>query len=121
MSSFEPQRGLTAISIACLIALLGFGIFLIFKLAPPYIEAYNVSDALNSLKKDLEIREKSKEEIYTILKKRFDVNDIKSVKKENITIKKSGALIHIQVNYETRVPLFGNIDLAMTFDNALSF
>ena len=121
MTFSETQRGMTAISIAFLIALAGFGVFLIFKLAPPYIEAYNVQDALHSLKKDLDIREKSKDEVYSMLKKRFDVNDIKSVGRENITIKKSGALLNIQVNYEARVPLFGNIDLAMTFNNSVNF
>jgi hypothetical protein len=119
MPSLEQQKGLTAISIAMILAVVGFAIFLIFKLAPPYIEAYSVQDSLNSLKKDLEIREKSKEEIYTLLRKRFEINDITSVKKENITIKKSGQILHIQVDYEVRVPIVGNIDLALTFDQSI--
>lgn len=119
MSSCEEQKGLTAISIALLLALAGFAIFLIFKLAPPYIEAYSVKDSVNSLTKELEIRDKSKEDVYKLLKKRLDINDITSVKKEDITIQKSGKILKVQVDYEVRIPLLGNIDLALTFNHAI--
>lgn len=119
MTSYEAQKGLTAISIALLLALAGFAVFLVFKLAPPYIEAYGVQDSVNSLTKELEIRDKSKEDVYKLLQKRLEVNDVKSVKKEDVTIQKAGKILKVQVDYEVRIPLVGNIDLALTFHNAI--
>jgi Domain of unknown function (DUF4845) len=115
----QTQKGLTAISIAVLLALAGFAVFLIFKLAPPYIEYYGVQDSINSLTKELEIRDKSKDDVLKLLRKRLEVNDVTSVKPQDILIKKSGKVLTVQIDYEVRIPLLGNIDLALSFHPAI--
>src|SRR5688572_16750263 len=118
MSSCEEQKGLTAISIALLLALAGFAIFLLFNLIQLYVESYSVGDSVSSLAKELDIRDKPKEEVYKLLQKRLDINDIRSVTKDDITIQKSGKTLQVQVDYEVRIPLMGNIDLALNFHHA---
>ena len=49
---------------------MGLGVYIILKVAPVYIEALSVGDVVNSLKKELDLKEKSREEIYTMIKKR---------------------------------------------------
>jgi len=87
--------------------------------APAYIEAFNVGDAVTSLRKDIDLRERSRDEIYTILKKRLDVNDIKNVAKEDVTIQKTVNSTTVNVDYEVKVPLFGNIALALSFHKSV--
>ena len=82
---------------------------------PAYIEAYSIGDSINSLKKEIDLRDKSKEEIYRMIQKRFDVNDIHSVGKDDIKIQKTPDAVSVTVDYESRIPLFSNVALALSF------
>jgi len=85
------------------------------KAVPAYIESFSVRDAVNSLKKEGDLKDKSKEEIYRMLQKRFDVNDIHSVGQDDIKIHKTPTELSVTVDYETRIPLFSNAALALKF------
>jgi len=115
----QRQAGLTFLGL--LIILVPFALigYVIMNAAPAYIEAFNVGDAVTSLRKDIDLRERSRDEIYTILKKRLDVNDIKNVAKEDVTIQKTVNSTTVNVDYEVKVPLFGNIALALSFHKSV--
>jgi len=82
---------------------------------PVYIEALSVGDAINSLKKEPEIKEKSRDEIYKMIQKRLEVNNITSVEKEDIDIQKTVNDVKVTIDYQAKVPLFGNVALAFSF------
>jgi len=115
MYSAKNQAGLTFISIIIILIPVVFVAYLIVKAVPAYIEAYSVGDVINSLKKEIDLKDKSTEEIYRMIQKRFDVNDIHSVKKDDIKIQKTSTEISVTIAYETRTPLFSNIALALSF------
>ena len=115
MHSTRNQAGLTAIGIMLILIPIGFVAFLIVKAVPAYIEAYSVGDAINSLKKDIDLKDKSKEDIYKMIQKRFEVNDIHSVTKDDVKIQKTPTEVSVTVDYEARIPLFSNVALALTF------
>lgn len=50
-----------------------------------------------------------------MIKKRLDVNDIKSVEKDDIKIQKTVNDVTVTIDYEARVPLFWNVALAFSF------
>jgi hypothetical protein len=50
-----------------------------------------------------------------MIKKRLDVNDIHSVDKDDVKIQKTVNDVKVAIDYETRVPLFGNVALALSF------
>jgi hypothetical protein len=52
---------------------------------------------------------------YNMIKKRLDVNDIKSVEKDDIKIQKTVNDVTVTIDYEARVPLFWNVALAFSF------
>ncbi len=115
MHRAKNQAGLTLIGLLIILSpfvLLGYVALLA---APTYIEAYSVGDVLNSLKKEYDLKEKPREEIYNIIRKRLEVNDIKSVQKEDIKIQKTANDVSVSVEYEARVPLFANVALALSF------
>src|SRR6266446_5794360 len=72
-------------------------------------------DATNSLKKEPEIKEKSRDEIYKMIRKRLEVNNITSVEKEDIDIQKTVNDVKVTVDYQAKAPLFGNVALAFSF------
>ena len=115
MHSSRNQAGLTFIGVILILIPLGFIAYVVMRAVPAYIEAYSVGDAINSLKKDIDLRDKSKEEIYRMIQKRFEVNDIHSVGKDDVKIQKTPNEVSVTVDYETRVPLFSNAALALSF------
>ena len=115
MHKVKNQAGLTAIGLILILILVGFAVYIILRVAPAYIEALSVGDVVNSLKKELDLKEKPREEIYNMIKKRLDVNDIKSVEKDDITIQKTVNDVTVTIDYEARVPLFWNVALAFSF------
>jgi hypothetical protein len=77
-----------------------------------------VGDVVNSLKKEPDLKERSREEIYTMIKKRLDVNNISSVDKEDVRIQKTVNDVTVKIDYEVKVPLFWNVALALSFQKS---
>jgi len=115
MHRAKNQAGLTAVGLILILIPVGLAVYIILKAAPAYIEAFSVGDVVNSLKKELDLKEKSREEIYTMIKKRLDVNNISSVDKDDIKIQKTVNDVTVTIDYEARVPLFWNVALALSF------
>ena len=115
MYSAKNQAGLTFLGIVLILIPIGLLAYMIMKAIPAYIESYSVGDVVNSLKKEIDLRDKSKEEIYKMIQKRFDVNDIHSVGKDDIKIQKTVNDVTVTIDYEARVPLFWNVALALSF------
>jgi hypothetical protein len=111
----ESQAGMTPISALLLVALASLGVYLILKIAPVYIESYAVSSSITSLKKDFELKTRSEHELYGLLLKRFQINDIKHISRGNIDkkikIKRTRDFFHFTVKYDVVVPLFSNVSL----------
>ncbi len=115
MHRVKNQAGLTAIGLILILIPVGLAVYIILRAAPAYIEALSVGDVVNSLKKEMDLKEKSREEIYTMIKKRLDVNNITSVEKDDIKIQKTVNDVTVTIDYEARVPLFWNVALAFSF------
>ena len=115
MHRVKKQAGLTAIGLILILIPVGLAVYIILRVAPAYIEALSVGDVVNSLKKELDLKEKPREEIYNMIKKRLDVNNISSVDKDDIKIQKTVNDVKVAIDYETRVPLFWNVALAFSF------
>jgi hypothetical protein len=117
MHRVKNQAGLTAIGLFLILIPVGLGVYIILIVAPVYIEALSVGDVVNSLKKELDLREKSPEEIRTMIKKRLDVNNINRVDiKDDVKIQKTVNDVTVTIDYEARVPLFWNIALVFSFN-----
>ncbi|MDH3601413.1 MAG: DUF4845 domain-containing protein [Candidatus Tectomicrobia bacterium] len=117
MHNLKQQAGLSVLPIFFGLLIGGLVVLLGFKIGPLYLEHYGVASSLKSLEKDAGMRRKSAAELMTILRKRLDINDVKRVSREDITIKKQPRQTTVRVAYEVQVPLAGNVDLLVTFDN----
>ena len=115
MHRVKNQAGLTAIGLILILIPVGLAVYIILRVAPAYIEALSVGDVVNSLKKEIDLKDKSRDEIYTMIKKRFEVNNITSVDKDDIKIQKTVNDVTVTIDYEARAPLFGNVALAFSF------
>src|SRR5712691_4555647 len=117
MHRAKHQAGLTAIGLILILIPVGLAVYIILRVAPVYIEALSVGDVVNSLKKEIDLKEKSQEEIKNMIKKRLDVNNISNVDiKDDVKIQKTVNNVTVTIDYEARVPLFWNVALAFSFN-----
>ena len=58
-------------------------------------------------------------QMHTDLNRRFGIAYVDSVEKENIKIIREGGVSKLNIAYEVRVPLFGNLDVVGKFDNTV--
>src|SRR5215475_16214951 len=116
MHRAKNQAGLTAIGLILILIPVGLAVYIILRVAPVYIEALSVGDVVNSLKKEMDLKEKSQEEIKNMIKKRLDINNINSVDiHDDVKIQKTVNNVTVKIDYEARVPLFWNVALAFSF------
>lgn len=111
----RKQQGLTFLSIAFILALIGFFTLLILKIAPIYINHSRVVNAIKAVENTTDIVTKSKSEIKTSLEKRFDMNYVEHVKPDDVTIVAQPGYVRVEVDYERVERIFGNLSVLVEF------
>ena len=106
----------------------GGWIFLIFvvggvvtigtKLAPLYLDHNTMSSILDGLASEQGIVDKRTDDIDDMIRKRFKMNNIRDFDfKKGMKITRPEDRVVVDLNYEVRVPLIGNVDLVAHFDH----
>jgi hypothetical protein len=121
MYTIRQQTGMTPMATFVIIVVVGFGVYLALKIVPLYLEYFNVASSINSLKDDPDLSAKSTSKIRVLIRKRFEVNDVKRVTSQDVKIKKSGGGVIVIVQYEARVSIVANIDLVASFHKRSEF
>ena len=86
-------------------ALLAFGVFSAFKLIPPYLAEYQLSDKMQEQARFAVVNRYSEEQIRdTIFKEAQDL-DV-PIKKEEIKVLASASLVRISLDYTVPIDLF---------------
>ena len=120
MKLISKQRGLTVISSIVIIAVAALFVTLLLRLVPIYIEGYSVYQSLESMAGDSKVATYSNRGIKKRLLKRLNINSVYSVTGDDIYIsKKSGETI-IEVDYEKRENVVGNLDLIVHFKKEIT-
>lgn len=114
----KSQRGITTISILMILALCGFILLIIIKLAPIYLEQFQISAALHGLIKDARVEGASDRDVKTLILKKLQVDNVSIIKSNDIDIKKiSSGKRSVSINYEARVNVMGNVDAVVVFND----
>lgn len=111
------QKGITVLQVIFLALFISFAVVIGVNLVPPYMEHMSVKSALVDLGKQTDIRNKSPGKIQDLLLRRFQINDVKSVKPSDLEIDKRDGEMHLSLRYEVRVHLIGNLDAIVVFDD----
>ena len=75
---------------------------------------------VESLKNEHDIGKKAPLEIKRMILKRLDINMITDVTKEDIYIDRGKGFVTIEVDYEVRENLAGNLDVVVYFNPSIS-
>jgi Domain of unknown function (DUF4845) len=112
------QRGMTMWGTAFVIGVVVFFMFLLFKLLPVYFEDFKVKTAMDGLAKEANASPMSRAELVERLSKRFDVDNVTTVKPTQVVIQQQGRAQMLRLNYEVVVPLAYNVSALLEFDHA---
>lgn len=115
----NKQKGLTGISIMAILVVIAFGALIFLKIMPIYFDSFKVGDVVSSLKAERGLGEKSNNEITRMILKRLDVNAVTDVTKEHIFIEKTKNDVFVDLEYEVRKPMFGNLDVVISFKKSV--
>ncbi len=119
MQSKNKQKGMTGISIMAILIVIAFVALIFLKIMPVYFDSFKVGDVVSGLKEERGLGEKPNSEIVKIILKRLDVNMVSDVTKEHIFIEKIKGQVLVDVEYEVRKPMFGNLDVIITFKKSV--
>jgi len=99
-----------------MILILIFGAVTVMKLWAPYFDDMAVKTALKNIAEEETTRTMGPKEIRSTINKRLQVNSVQ-LEKEEIVIKKEDGEVTIDINYERRIPMYGNIDAVLKFSH----
>ena len=115
------QQGWSMGSLILVLVLVAFFMLCAFKLVPVYVENYYITNGLQRLGDDPEkLQSASKAQILKDLQHYFLINNVRSPASKRIEIERTSDGVLVINQYETRVPLFANIDVILSFHNVLN-
>lgn len=112
----DMQKGMTFTSALIGAFIVGFFLTIIFKLAPHYMDNRIIQGAMDQVCQS-GIENKTDSEIRRKLADFFVINNIHDVDLSKIEINRDKAAIHLELNYEKRFAMFGNVDVVLKFSN----
>jgi hypothetical protein len=120
MATRRGQRGITLIGFVFVLIVAGFFAYLGMRLVPVYIEDYSVKRSLEEVSKEPGIASKTPEQIRDILQRKFYISYVETAKPKDAKITKEGNNMILQMKYESRGPLFYNVEYIASFDHSVT-
>jgi len=119
MRNLKNQRGVTGLGWLIILGLIAFFVSLGLKIYPIYWENYNVNSSLASLKRTQGISRMPATKIRTLLQRKFDINNIRTINKNNVKVNKRNGTVIVTVDYTVKVPLAGSLSLLAEFNERI--
>lgn len=113
--SSKHQKGLTFFSIVFILGLIAFFVLLGLKIAPIYMNHSKVINSLAAVENMVDVEKISKNAIRNSLNKRFNMNYVEHLEKEDITITKQGYYVKVEIEYEVVENIVGNLSVLVEF------
>lgn len=116
----RKQHGLSMVGFLLTLSLLGFFAFITMRLFPVYTEYYSVKSDMEGLRNEPNARGLSPEQLRNLLFRRFQISYVESVKPTDVTFDRNRGY-NMNVVYEVRRPLMGNLDFVAKFNHTVNF
>jgi hypothetical protein len=116
MQTAKKQQGMTLIGWLLILLIIAVVATVALKLIPVYLDGYKVYQTLSSIAEDSSASGKNINELRKMINRRFDINMVNDASPEDVTISKQGGVTVIEVEYEARRQLFGNLHAVVVFE-----
>lgn len=112
----RAQQGMSFWAILVLAPMVGLTVLTGIKLVPVYIEDAAVKEVLTTMSRDPE-GYATPNELRGSFTKRIEVNDVKIIAADDLSIERDGSFYDVTADFEARVSLFYNISLLVSFSH----
>jgi Domain of unknown function (DUF4845) len=114
------QRGVTMIGWICLLIPLALTLYAGIRVGPEYFNYYKVVTAMKETASELKSDETlSPTAVQIALAKRFDIGYIYTPSVKDIVVDRGDKGWQMTADYESTVPMFGNLYLLMSFKSTV--
>jgi hypothetical protein len=116
-TSRKRQAGLGMLGWLVVLGLAAFGLTCFFKIGPVYLDYWQTKKAIEDVVLSNQAMGQSNEELFNSIEKHLDVSRVESITVKDMRVinePKGGRVL--DAHYEKRVPLIGNIDVVVKFD-----
>ncbi|WP_444941151.1 DUF4845 domain-containing protein [Microbulbifer sp. ZKSA004] len=117
--SLKQQRGMSYWGWLLVIAVVGFVLTCVSKMAPAYVDARYVSEGLKSLGQNPNLENMTSGQIKNDLSRFFLVNNVRGEPTKSVKVVRGSKGSVVSINYELRQPLIYNVDVVMKFNKQL--
>ncbi|HEU5283288.1 MAG TPA: DUF4845 domain-containing protein [Burkholderiales bacterium] len=111
----RKQRGLSLIGLLLVSGLLVVVALIGFKVLPAYVEYLAVKKAVTDIARAPETRGGQVRDVQMAFDRRAQIDDITSIRGQDLEINKLGDGFEIIATYSVQVPLFGNVSACIDF------
>lgn len=112
------QSGASFFGILSVLIVLGIFLSVGFKLFTPYWEYRTISSVVKAASEDREELARPIVQIRSNLDRRFVINQVSLPNRDALTISEDAGVIFFNLDYEVRVPMFGNVDAVVMFQDS---
>ena len=114
------QQGVSVVGLLFIFVLAAFIAVVLMRVVPAYVSYWTVKSAMDSVAQSPEPIVGGKSAIMNMISRRLEINDVRGIDPKAFKIEKTnGGAYTIQVAYERREHLFGNIDVVLAFNHAV--
>ena len=114
-NSRHRQKGMSSFGWIAVFGIFALLLILFFKVFPMYYGNYQLKSALETLAMDEQVDPKSKREIWDSLQKRLYINEVRSIKREQVTMTRKDGKTTVIVDYEVRDNFIGPLFIGAHF------
>lgn len=118
MYTNQRERGMTTLGLLMLVTFVGLFIYGGIRLTPLYLEYISVSKSMASVEKELD-GAASEAQIRMALEKRFEIQDVTTLKSSDVILKREGGQWHVRAQYDAEAPFVSNISFLVHFDKSV--
>ena len=112
------QNGASFFGVLSVLIVLGIFLAVGFKLFSPYWEYRTISAVVKGASEDREELARPIVQIRSNLDRRFLINQVSLPNKDALVITEDAGMIYFNLDYEVRVPMFGNVDAVVMFQDS---
>jgi hypothetical protein len=120
MFAIARQRGMTVISVLIILIMIAFVGLIVMRILPIYIDYFSIRSSLEGLKKEPEIERMTLLDVQQRIQKRFDISYVNIIDARRIKVRQQGRDKVLELAYEDRRPLLGNLDVIAKFNETIT-
>lgn len=113
------QQGMTLIGMVIVALIAGIFVLAAIRLIPIYLEYMKIDAALDAMKVDLDGSNAGPGQIRTSLERRFDIDDVKSIRSRDVVVERTANGYLVRADYEGRAPFIANVYFVVDFDKSV--